>query len=332
MLPGSPLFAPAKINLGLRITGRYANGYHRLESVFVPISLFDRLYLKRAAADSVSYLWPAGTGARARSALALGAQNNPLLLRALTLARGFLSQQRGLKIPPLGITVEKNIPSPAGLGGASADAAALISGILRRHTSALPDDVITAAERLGADIPFFLKHGLSGQAALLKGTGAALTAIQMPPLRGIACVPDFGFPTAEMFGVMRKRDLPALGEEIIAPVAGAGSNLALRLNEIPYSDEPISGVRVARNDFDAAAESVFPDKSRRLLGAKRTIAQAVAQFFPGEWVIGMTGSGAGLFSVTEMEIPMPQLWPLQIALRARLGDGWRVMPFKSIGP
>lgn len=332
MLPESPLFAPAKINLGLRVTGRYANGYHRLESVFVPISIFDRLYLQRATTDSVSYLWPAGTTARSRSALALGTRKNPLLLRALALARDFLGKQKAVDFPPLRITVEKNIPSPAGLGGASADAAVLIAGIFRRNASTFTDDVTTAAERLGADIPFFLKHGLSGRAALLKGTGAALTAMQMPSLRGIACVPDFGFPTAEMFAAMRKRDLPALGEEIIDTVAAAGSNLALRLNEIPYSDEPISGVRVAQNDFDAAAESVFPDKSRRLFGAKKTIAQAVAQFFPGEWVIGMTGSGAGLFSVTEMEIPMPQLRPLQTALRARLGSGWRVMPFKSIGP
>jgi 4-diphosphocytidyl-2C-methyl-D-erythritol kinase len=281
MLPESPLFAPAKINLGLRVTGRYANGYHRLESVFVPISIFDRLYLQRATTDSVSYLWPAGTTARSRSALALGTRKNPLLLRALALARDFLGKQKAVDFPPLRITVEKNIPSPAGLGGASADAAVLIAGILRRYTFTFTDDVATAAERLGADIPFFLKHGLSGRAALLKGTGAALTTMQMASLRGIACVPDFGFPTAEMFAAMRKRDLPALGAESIEPVAGTESNLALRLNEIPYSDEPISGVRVAQNDFDAAAESVFPDKSRRLFGAKKNHRPGGGAVFPG---------------------------------------------------
>lgn len=322
------LHAPAKINLGLSLTGRYENGYHRLETVFVPVTLFDKLSVQRAAADSVRYFWPHEADTDTQRILALGAAKNPLLQRALAALRGYC------EIPPVSLTVEKRIPSPGGLGGASADAAALIAGLWRHFAAGreMPPELIAASEKLGADIPFFLAHGLAGRAARLSGIGHELTAVEMAPLCGWLCVPAFGFPTAHMFAEVRQWDLPRAKEQGAERVGESHANLALRLNEIPYSDEPIRGVRALKNDFDRAALAVFPVESRRLTRAKLTIAQAARQFFQAEWAIGMTGSGAGLFAATEARLPMRSLTALKPLLQARLGQGWQVFPFRSIGP
>jgi 4-diphosphocytidyl-2C-methyl-D-erythritol kinase len=326
--------APAKINLGLRITGRYANGYHRLESVFVPISVFDRLSISAGVRDTVIHTWPASATATQRRRLEFGAQQNPLLLKTIAFARSYLLQAHALTLPALRVTAVKRIPSPAGLGGASADAAVLLAEICRNmlsmeSTRAALDSILRETEALGADVPFFLKHGLQGQAAILCGVGHELTPVTISPLCGYIAVPAFGFSTAQMFAEVRGWKLPAAET---AEASTLGANLTLRLNEIPYSDEPLNGVRVVQNDFDTAAQAVFPSESRVLAQAKLTLAKTMSQFFPGAWVVGMTGSGAGLFSATDMTIPMRRLTSLSGVLRTRLGSDWQVLPFKSIGP
>ncbi len=326
--------APAKINLGLSITGRYKNGYHRLESIFVPVSVFDRISVTAAAAEAVKHSWPTDLSPARRREIASGTLTNPLLLKTLGVMRSYLKQECALALPALQISVEKQIPSPGGLGGASADAAALIAALWAAAGSAenLPPEFIKQTERLGADIPFFLKYGLQGQAALLQGVGHELTAVSIPRLGGWICVPGFGFPTGQMFAEVRRWNLPEVEAEAAKNAASAQSNLALRLNEIPYSDEPISGVRVLRNDFDAAAQAVFPAQSRLLSEAKTVLARTAKQFFPGAWVLGMTGSGAALFAASDAEIPMRNLTSLKALLSARLGGTWQVIPFRNIGP
>lgn len=319
------IFAPAKINLGLRVTGRYATGYHRLDTVFVPVSLFDRLNLQEAACDSVTHLWPAESAPATRRHLAQGAAANPLIQKTLAFLR------RYIQLPHLKIEVAKRIPSPGGLGGASADAAALMRALWQEQRAGekMPGTLIQASEALGADIPFFLRYGLEGHAARLKGVGHELTWVDIPPLCGWLSVPAFGFPTAQMFAEVRRWDLPLAEEGSVENSGTSESNLALRLNEIPYSDEPIDGVRFVKNDFDTAAAAVFPAEHKRLERAKRTIAQTAAQFFPGAWVIGMTGSGAGLFAATDAVLPKRGLSAYAGVLRARLGAGWQVFPFQS---
>jgi len=313
------LFAPAKINLGLAITGRYASGYHRLESVFVPVSLFDRLTLMPGCTDEVAHLWPQDDApAQARRDRALGTQKNPLLARALAFARRFIP------VKSYRITVAKTIPSPAGLGGASADAAALISALI--PNAADNESLVKESESLGADVPYFLRFGLKGLPARLCGVGHELAGVSVPRLAGWIAVPDFGFPTAQMFAEVKRWNLPAAGPASAQPLE---SNLALRLNEIPYSDEPIGGVRLVKNDFDAAAATVFPKGYLRLSRAKVVLAETAVQFFPGHWVVGMTGSGAGLFAATDERVPMPRLVGLKALLQARLGDSWRVIPFTT---
>lgn len=324
----STVFAPAKINLGLRITGRYANGYHRLESVFVPVSLYDRLVITRAERDEVFYDWGKTTTEQKRH-LSLGAQENPLLWKSIAFART-LVEQAGGAIPCIRVTVSKNIPSPSGLGGASTDAAALISNLLRIFSPTpefrLDGEALRQVSTLGADIPYFLFAGLEGKAAMLNGLGYELTPADLPGLCGWLCVPYFGFSTQAMFAEARKIHFSTISDP---PPQLPNRILALRLNEIPYSDKLADGIKVVQNDFDPIAAALFPAKHQALRKAMRIIAETAKQFFPGQWLVGMTGSGAGIFAMTENRVARRALQERTGMLLTRLGRMWQVFPVRN---
>jgi len=394
-MPPVTLFAPAKINLGLRIIGRYASGYHHLESLFVPVALYDRLELKPAAAWAIRHRWQFANDCLRIRGLARGVLANPLLWKSIAVITASYNQvgpdsygnpeptclnsgaasssDIGYGIPELKrrsqaiamefhsygsptapsdtnqtpamdfhnrsygnpqphvLTVHKRIPSPSGLGGASADAAALLAHLLRLTApkQASPQ-LLQAASKLGADIPYFLQHGLWGEPAYLSGVGAQLKPVELPQLAGIVAVPPFGFSTAAMFGYFRALDLPILNEE--NPPEALQSKSALRLNEIRYSDERFPGVRVAQNDFEQAAAAVFPKEAQLLSAAQAKVAQAVRQFFPGTWLAGLTGSGPALYAVTEGLVSSADLKRLSAVLLHRLGAFWQVYPIRSHRP
>jgi len=264
-----------------------------------------------------------------------------LLWKSIAFARSKLLAIGG-DLPSIEVKLTKRIPSPSGLGGASADAAALIDFLLRRSIASgtgppLPKEYIAASSKLGADIPYFLRFGLAGRAAWLCGIGHELFERELPNLAGWICVPPFGFSTAAMFAAVRERDLPVCEEEKIPELQAERRNLTLRLNEIHDSDELAVGVRHLTNDFESVANAVFPSKFARLQSAMATMAQTIRQFMPVEWLMGMTGSGPGLYALTtnQMEQSVSQL--VTGVLRARFGAGWQVYSVKShtaenIGP
>lgn len=150
----------AKVNLGLEITGRRADGYHDLVTIFQTIELADEITVTSA---------PPGTLTLAADPALGGAQN--LVLRA---ARALVAQsgtKRGAAL-----TLTKGIPVAAGCGGGSSDAAAALLAL--RELWRLPTtdaELATIAARLGADVPFFLRGGT----ALATGIGERLTPL--PP-------------------------------------------------------------------------------------------------------------------------------------------------------
>lgn len=149
--------APAKINLGLDIVGRRADGYHLLETVFQTVSVYDCL--------TVSHRTQAGIS------LTCSVKNVPCDATNLVwkAAKAFC---RAAEITPqFHIDLEKHIPSQAGMGGGSTDAAAVLLALQELTGVTLPQEqLLQIAVKLGADVPFFLYGGT----AYAAGIGEAL--------------------------------------------------------------------------------------------------------------------------------------------------------------
>ena len=174
------LFSPAKINLFLTVNGRHADGYHDLTTVFQSLDFGD--YVSFSPDSKLTLI--------AAASLPQGQDN--LAWRA---ADAFYDAVR--KVPRIEITLEKNIPVEAGLGGGSSNAATVLRGLNALHGSPLsPQRMHRLASELGSDVPFFLRGGT----AWGRGRGDELTSLPDLPEFWVRLVqPDFGLSTAEVY-------------------------------------------------------------------------------------------------------------------------------------
>ena len=173
--------APAKLNLFLHVTGRRDDGYHLLESVFVPISLADTVTLTLRVDGLIRLLNPPD-GLSESTDLACRAA------RALQVASG---TQFGVDIQ-----LFKRIPLGAGLGGGSSDAATTLLGLNRLWNLALPRRQLQdIAATLGADVPFFV----FGLPALAQGIGEKLRAVTLPATCAVIASPGVAVATSAVF-------------------------------------------------------------------------------------------------------------------------------------
>lgn len=172
--------APAKLNLFLHITGRRADGYHLLQSVFMLIDWCDTLHVEKRA-----------DGAITREDLTTPLPADDLVVRAAK------ALQAAAKTP-LGahIGVAKQVPAQAGMGGGSSDAATCLLALNRLWGLDLP---LAALEKiglgLGADVPFFLR----GHNAWVEGIGEIITPIELPPGWFAIAKPPEGLDTRQIF-------------------------------------------------------------------------------------------------------------------------------------
>lgn len=174
--------APAKLNLALHVTGRRNDGYHLLDSLVVFARAGDEIRLQPGPL-SLQIGGPFAAG--------LDAGDDNLCLRAARFAGGHAA-----------IELTKNLPIASGIGGGSADAAAVLRG-LARLGHPLPD----APERLGADVPVCL---LSAPARM-QGVGEIVTPLPvMPSLPLVLVNPGLGVSTPQVFKAMASRDNPPL--------------------------------------------------------------------------------------------------------------------------
>jgi len=172
--------APAKLNLFLHITGRRADGYHLLQSVFLLVDWCDQLHFEVRADGLVS-----------REDLTWALPNDDLVIRA---ARS-LQQATGC---PLGvhIGVSKSIPAQAGMGGGSSDAASTLLALNRLWNLHLPPAALASIGlALGADVPFFL----GGDNAWVEGVGEQMTPIEVPSAQLVIAKPHAGLDTKMIF-------------------------------------------------------------------------------------------------------------------------------------
>ena len=244
--------APAKINLFLRICGKIDAGYHLLDSAVVFTRFGDHLTIEPANEDQLVITGEFASG--------LDSADNNLVMTAL---RGF--RAAGGVIGGLSITLEKNIPVGAGLGGGSADTAALLRAVNALSTAPLGKDALNRlAASLGADVPVCLAGGCQR----IAGIGESMTPIDLDFMGSILLVnPRIPLSTKDVF------------TRFTGPKSGFASSL---------SNLDAAGMVGLGNDLTAIAIELAPAINNcldHLAGSKGAIATA------------MSGSGASCFAL-----------------------------------
>ena len=173
--------APAKLNLFLHITGRRPDGYHLLQSVFMLIDWCDTLHFERR-----------GDGQISRHDLTAKLPADDLCLRAARLLQTEAATSLGADI-----SIAKNVPWGAGMGGGSSDAASTLLALNRLWGLNWPlSKLAPLGLKLGADVPFFLV----GHNAWVEGIGEKLTPLTLPPRHFAVVKPAAGLETKLVFG------------------------------------------------------------------------------------------------------------------------------------
>lgn len=265
------MLAPAKINLGLRVTGVREDGYHELESLFLPLDLADDVEVELRDQPGVALELEGAAPDVPGDARNLAVRAAAAFLEAAGLEAG------------VRIRLHKQIPSGAGLGGGSSDAAAVLRALEGLRPGRLaPERLAELALGLGADVPWFLDP----RPAAVSGIGERIEPVKgFPRLALLLLNPGIPVSTAEVY---RARD--ALAGSLTASPPGSTMRPLAVLREaggrIDRVDAAELGAWVA-NDLEAAARRLCPPIAR--LRARLRDAGALA--------VGLSGSGPTLYGI-----------------------------------
>lgn len=259
--------APAKLNLFLHITGRRADGYHLLQSVFMLLDWHDTLHFERRPGGRLS-----------REDLAAPLPADDLVLRA---ARAL--QQASGCTEGAHIRIHKRLPAEAGLGGGSSDAASCLLALNRLWGLGLP---LPALEKiglaLGADVPFFLR----GRNAWVEGIGEKITPVDLPAARFVVVKPARGLATKDIFqhpALKRDRDGATISGFAADPFGFGCNDLEPVARQLcPDVGQALQwlGSQGLRGRMTGSGSAVFA-----LLPQGHTLAQA-----PVDWVVQECGN------------------------------------------
>jgi 4-diphosphocytidyl-2-C-methyl-D-erythritol kinase len=261
-------FAPAKINLTLRVIGRRPDGYHDIESLVVFARPRDRLCL-----DPATDLSLAADGPTAPLA---GETADNLVLKA---AEALRAEIPGLKVGRFALW--KTLPVAAGIGGGSSDAAAALRCLARANGLAADDArLMRAARQTGADVPVCLDP----RPRIMRGIGDILSpALPLPDLPAVLVNPRVPVATGDVFkalAAIRAKESPKRqGDDPASALAQTGAVSA---------DQAIDAVARSVNDLEGAAISVQPPVAD-VIAALRAL--------PGCRLARMSGSGATCFGL-----------------------------------
>ncbi len=170
--------APAKVNLALRVLRRRDDGFHEIETLMAPISIFDTLEIERRESGGLVFTCNDTT---------LPTDERNLAVRAAQHFCGSFGFQ-----PNVSIALQKDIPHGAGLGGGSSDAATVLLALDALFKTELPREELAAlAAELGSDVPFFIYQS----PAWCRGRGEIVEPCALAPLPVLLIKPPFGVPT-----------------------------------------------------------------------------------------------------------------------------------------
>ena len=220
------LLSPAKINLFLQIVGKRADGYHDLVTLMCCVGLYDIISLDFSAEEiSVACTHPL-----------VPQDHTNLAYRAAKLFLDHINSKEGVRI-----TIEKQIPIGAGLGGGSSNAATVMLGLNRFYGHPLSrETLIRLGVVIGADVPFFIDQ----KPAIASGVGEILEPYSgLKPYTVILVFPGFSVSTAEMFKNINLRLTKYIEKTKISSFKNKGFDIERHLS----------------NDFEDMAEEKYPE-------------------------------------------------------------------------
>jgi 4-diphosphocytidyl-2-C-methyl-D-erythritol kinase len=310
--------AYAKLNLGLRVLYKRPDGYHELRTVFQTISLADRIEVAFTR-KRTTHVHIDGTPEIVDN----------LVERAALLVMEALSIQGDVHF-----FLKKNIPSGAGLGGGSSDAAAVLLALPVLARKALPMDRLqTIAAQLGSDVPFFLHGGT----ALGLGRGEELYPLpDVPAARGLLVLAGVHSSTVEAYRDLSSRltsiplqnKLNSFQREVWRGCADGGIKAEAPIKGASQAEALIKGagqgggVPVDENDFEAVVFERHPELGKIKEQLQRYGAKPAA----------MTGSGSAIFGIfakpAQLEraaksFPDQRVFPISFVSRAQYRSAWR---------
>ena len=254
--------APAKINLGLRVVGKRADGYHLLDTIMVPVSLYDEIDIRRNhAASKIQKRDPIQISC---DHPAVPKDKENIVYRAAEL---ILKNNR--TTDAISIHIKKRIPVGAGLGGGSTDAAATLVGLNKIFKLGLSLGALEKkALSLGADVPFFVR----ARPARARGIGERLVPLRtLPRFWSVIVYPGFPVSTAWVY---RK-----LGQKLTKPIVNTSIRTSLKsLDDL---------TRRLQNDLEDVTLTRYP---RIGLLKEELLHEGAQQAL-------MTGSGSSVFGI-----------------------------------
>lgn len=268
--------APAKINVYLKVTGKLPNGYHQLNTIMQELSLSDSVVVEVDAdrEHDINII--------CKNMPSIPNEKNLCYKAASRYLAAYRKKTGITDLPYVSISVEKVIPSEAGLGGGSSDAAAVLLALDEFFENPFtPEELNTVAGNIGADTPFFLYGG----ASVCEGFGEIITPVK--PLSGIPMIllkPNKGVSTPACFASFDKAaDINGIDfDEVLYQ--------ALK-EEVSSTDDPIAVLKkyseLLVNDLQAPAIEFVPD----IAVAKKLLEDSGASFAL------MSGSGSAVFGL-----------------------------------
>lgn len=255
--------APAKLNLYLEIIGRREDGFHDLESCFVSVSLYDTLRFRPSSAGLSLDVYDFNA-ARSED---VPADNSNLVLKAANALRECTGCTQGADIQ-----LTKRIPSQAGMGGGSSDAAATLVTLNRMWGLGLAkQELHEIAATLGSDVNFFVEQT---RAAMCRGRGEIVEPILLRfarPLYFVIAKPDVGLSTADVFRACQLSEQPGSSSEFLSDLR--------------------HGLPALHNRLGVAAASLCPEL--------QSLAERFEVLLPGR--NQMTGSGSAWFGIANSQ-------------------------------
>jgi 4-diphosphocytidyl-2-C-methyl-D-erythritol kinase len=257
-----PWPAPAKLNLFLHITGRRADGYHSLQTVFQFLDYADRLYFAiRPDRQIRRFGGPPGVP-----------DNADLCVRAARLLQAATGSRRGVDIYN-----DKCLPAGGGLGGGSSDAATTLWALNRLWETGLDTRALAGLGlQLGADVPVFIH----GEAAWAEGVGERLTPVTLPESWFLVLIPAVSVATAVVFSdAQLTRDTPRM--TIPDFISGSGHNDCEAVVRRRYPE-----VAAALDWLDARSPARMTGTGAGVFASFESEAQARALYrqVPAEWM------------------------------------------------